>query len=290
MNPSVPDASPAASPPASADAPFPLGSVQAVASLAWRMCLRDDPAGLVLIPFIIFFPVWAFLTLIGEVLVSLRLFGPDAALLSAVLGVLPLVIFARVFGEAWILVRADALAHGRRPSLAETFSRALARSWYLVVVMIAVYALFQVGFFLLVLPGVIVWIACSFTNQAAALGPGRLLGSLRQSRDLLEHNVTAWLGMVAYWAVLFLGLGILVGIMRQSVVGVLGNSPGFLVDLALGLPLQIALLVFTTCWTLFYRELEARRHRHPRHGESAASTVTAPASPPPVPDWTVRAN
>ncbi|MGH7724144.1 MAG: hypothetical protein ACREOU_01820 [Candidatus Eiseniibacteriota bacterium] len=299
MNSSVPDATPAALPPASADAPFPLGSVQAVASLSWRMCLRSDPFGLLLIPAIVFFPVWSFVTLLGEIMVHLGIgmsssnaspVAGQRGLLAAVMGVLPLVVFSRVLGESWILVRADALAHGRRLDLAETFSRALARSWSLIAVMVAVYALFQIGFFLLVLPGLVVAIACSFANQAAVLGPGRLFGSLRQSRDLLEHNVTAWLGMVAYWGVLFLGLGILVGIVRQSAVGVLGPSPGFLLDLALGLPLQLALLVFTTCWTLFYRELEARRHRHQQRSESASPVALEATTPPRVPDGTVPAN
>lgn len=285
MTSSVPDATPVVSPPASDSAPFPLGSVQAVASLSWRLCLREDPVGLLLIPFVIFFPVYAFLTLLGEALVHVTDLSGETALFGAILGALPLVIFARVFGESWLLVRADSDARGPRVPLVETFTHALARSWHLVVVMIAVYVLFQIGFFLLVLPGLVVWIACSFANQAAVLGPGRLFASLRMSRDLLEHNVTAWLGMVAYWIVLFLGLGMLVGIVRQSVVAVVGEPLGFLVDLALGIPLQLALLVFTTCWTLFYRELEARRRRQARPTESLA------ARPPahPRPDWTARA-
>ena len=48
------------------DAPFPLGSVQAVASRAWELCLREDPVGLVAIPFVISFPVTVFLTSLSE--------------------------------------------------------------------------------------------------------------------------------------------------------------------------------------------------------------------------------
>jgi len=250
---------------------FPVGSVQQVASRAWELCLRHDPVGLLVVPFIIFFPVYVFLTLLGEVVRDIDRIMQEGMLLGAVAGVLPLVIFARVFGEAWILVRADALAHGRPLSYAETFSRALARSWFLVVVMLVVYALVQLGLFLLVIPGIIVWVLCSFANQAAVLGPGRLFASIRQSRDLVEHQAGAWLGMVLYWAIVFVGLGMLIGIIRQTLEGRwLGPDATFLADLALGFPLQVCLLVFTTSWTLFYRELEARR----------AQQVVAHAAPP----------
>ena len=273
-----------------APVPFPVGSVQGVASRAWDLCLRRDPIGLLVIPFIIFFPVYVFLTLLAEVVRDIERISQEGMLLGAVVGVLPLVIFARVFGEAWILVRADAIAHGRPLSYGATFSHALARSWFLVVVMLVVYALVQVGIFFFVIPGIIVWVLCSFANQAAVLGPGRLFASLRQSRDLVEHQAGAWLGMVIYWVIVFVGLGILSGIVRQTIEGRwLGPDGAFLADLVLGLPLQLCLLVFTTSWTLFYREIEARRARqieshvaqaaHAAHAAAAAAAHAAGAAP-----------
>ena len=51
------------------------------------------------------------------------------------------------------------------------------------------------------LPGLLVAIGASFATQAAVLGPGRLIASLKQSWDLVEHNVGQWFGMLAYWLV-----------------------------------------------------------------------------------------
>ena len=243
------------------DAPFPLGSVQAVASRAWELCLREDPIGLLAIPFLIQFPVYVFLTILGELIRHPDELPRETSLVGAVFGVLPLVIFARVFGEAWSLWRSDAEAHGRRVSYSETVRHAFTKSWYLVVVMGTVYVLVQIGFIAFVVPGIVVGVIASFANQAAVLGPGRLLGSLRQSRDLLEHNVGHWFGMVAYWAVVFVGMGIIVTILRLTFEKIAGGPVGFVLDLVLFLPLQIALLVFTVCWTLLYREFEARRHQ-----------------------------
>lgn len=244
------------------DAPFPLGSVQAVASRSWELCLREDPVGLLAIPFLIQFPVYVFLTILGEMIRHPEQLPRETPLLTAILGALPLVIFARVFGESWILWRVDAEAHGRRVSYGESVRHAFGRSWYLVVVMLTVYALFQIGFVFFVIPGILIAVVASFANQAAVIGPGRLVASLRQSYDLVEHNVAAWFGMVAYWAVAFLGLGILITILRVSAEHFSGGPLVFMLDLVLGVPLQIALLVFTACWTLLYRELEARRHLH----------------------------
>jgi len=262
--------------------PFPVGSVQGVASRAWELCLRRDPIGLLVVPFIIFFPVYVFLTLLGEVVRDIERIMQEGPLLAAILGVLPLVVFARVFGEAWILVRADAIAHGQPQSYGTTFSKALARSWFLVVVMLVVYALFQLGLFLLVIPGVIIWVLCSFANQAAVLGPGRLFASIRQSRDLVEHQALSWLGMVLYWTIVFVGLGMLSGVVRETLEGFwLGTDAAFLADLAIGLPLQLCLLVFTACWTLFYRELEARRALQvAAHAAHAAAHAAAPPEAP----------
>lgn len=246
-----------------ATAPFPIGSVQGVASRAWELCLKRDPLGLIVVPFVIFFPVYVFLSLLTEVLPDIDRLAEEGPLLGAILGVMPLVVFARVFGEAWIQVRTDAGAHGQVPAWGDTFTRALARAWYLVIVMLVVYALVQVGIFLFVIPGLILYVLCSFANQAAVLGPGRLVASLRMSRDLVEHHAPAWFGMVAYWVIVFLGLGILIGILRQSIAPSLpAGDAGFIANLLLGLPLQVCLLVFTCCWTLFYRELEARRAIH----------------------------
>jgi hypothetical protein len=154
------------------DAPFPLGSVQAVASRAWELCLREDPVGLIAIPFVISFPVTVFLTILGELFRNPGDLPTEAGLLTPIFGVLPLVIFARVFGEAWTLWRADAEAHGRRVAFGETVKHAFSRTWYLVVVMLTTYALFQVGLFFFVLPGILVAIVGSFANQSAVLGPG----------------------------------------------------------------------------------------------------------------------
>lgn len=266
------------------DAPFPLGSVQAVATRAWELCLREDPVGLLGIPFLISFPVYVFLTILGELIRHPESIPEEKSLLGAVFGVLPLVVFARVFGEAWTLWRADSDAHGRHATLGETAQHSFGRSWYLVVVMITVYVLFQIGFFFFALPGLLVAMVCSFANQAAVLGPGRLLASLRQSRELVEHNLKAWFGMVAYWAVVFLGLGIIVTILRFTFERVVGGPLTFALDLVLGLPLQISLLAFTTCWTLFYRELEARRRRH------LSLAHAAPAPPAQHPDMPARAS
>ena len=264
--------------PTAATAPFPIGSVQGVASRAWDLCLRKDPLGLLVFPFIIFLPVYAFLALVPAVILDIDNLAEEGPLLGAMFGILPLVVVARVFGEAWILVRCDEEAHGRTISWGDTFSRALARSWFLVVVMLVVYTAVQIGIPLLVIPGIIVWVLCSFANQAAVLGPGRLVASLRQSRDLVEHNASAWLGMVAYWVIVFLGLGMLVGIVRESLSPYLGGGDvSFMATLVLGLPVQLCLLVFTACWTLFYRELEARRAIH-----LAAHPPHPPLSHPPV--------
>jgi hypothetical protein len=261
-----------------APAPFPIGSVQGVAARAWELCLRRDPLGLLVVPFIIFFPVYVFLTLVPAVVAEIEHFAEVRPMLGALFGILPLVIIARVFGEAWILVRADEEAHGRDIGWSAAFSRAFARSWFLVVVMLVVYALVQIGFLLLVIPAVIVWVLCSFANQAAVLGPGRLVASLRQSRDLVEHSPLAWLGMVAYWIIVFLGLGMLIGVLRESLAPRLGQGDlSFIATLVMGLPLQVCLLVFTVCWTLFYRELEARRALH-----LAAHPPHPPLSHPPV--------
>ena len=267
-----------------AAAPFPIGSVQGVASRAWDLCLRRDPFGLIVVPFIIYFPVYVFVVLLNEVSRDFEHFASEGPLLGAIFGVLPLVIFARVFGESWILVRADAEAHDRPVGWGETFSRAFARSWFLVVVMIVVYALVQVGFFLFVIPGLVVYILCSFANQAAVLGPGRLVASLRASRDLVEHNPGAWFGMVAYWGIVFLGLGILIGVLRESLAPQLrGGDVGFIATLVFLLPLWICLLVFTACWTLFYRELEARRAIHlAAHPPRAPHPPLSPSSPGPA--------
>ena len=244
-----------------ASAPFPIGSVQGVAARAWDLCLRRDPFGLVAVPFVIYFPVYVFLILLTEVLTYLdQLKEESGAVLAAIVGVMPLVLFARVFGEAWILVRTDAEAGGHAIGWGETFSRAFARSWALVIVMLVVYGLLQIGFYLLVFPGIIVFVMTSFANQAAVLGPGRLFESLRESRDLVEHHPKAWFGMVAYWAIVFLGLGILIGILRESLIPQFrGADVGFVITLLLGVPLWVCLIVFTSCWTLFYRELQARR-------------------------------
>ncbi len=72
------------------------------------------------------------------------------------------------------------------------------------------------------------------------------------------------------------------GVVRQTLEGYwLGTDATFLADLAIGLPLQLCLLVFTTCWTLFYRELEARRAQqvaaHAAHAAHAAAPPEAPA-------------
>ena len=261
------------------DAPFPLGSVQAVASRAWELCLREDPVGLIAIPFVIFFPVIVFLTILGEHYRNVAAdLATEATLLTPIFGVLPLVFFARVFGESWILWRADAEAHGRRVGFGETVKHAFTRCWYLVVVMLSTYALFQIGFVLLVLPALLVAIACSFANQAAVIGPGRLIASLRHSWDLVEHNFGPWFGMLAYWAVIFAGLGIIVTILRLSLESIMNGPTGFLIDLLLWLPLQAALLVFTVCWTLFYRELEGRRHQQRAVPQSVHPDIPARAS------------
>lgn len=263
------------------DAPFPLGSVQAVASRAWDLCLREDPVGLLAIPFVISFPVTVFLTILGEqVRTSNAAYPPDLSsdLLGPIFGVLPLVFFARVFGEAWVLWRADAEAHGRRVAFGETAKHAFSRTWYLVVVMLSTYALFQVGLVLLVLPAFLVAVACSFANQAAVVGPGRLIASLKHSWDLVEHNIGAWFGMIAYWAVIFAGLGILVTILRVTLENLMNGRTGFMIDLLLWLPLQGALLVFTACWTLFYRELEGRRHQQRAVSQPVHPDIPARAS------------
>ena len=243
-----------------ASAPFPIGSVQGVAARAWELCARD-PLGLVVVPFVIYFPVYVFLVLLGELLLYVDQLASDGgAVLAAVVGVFPLVLFARVFGEAWIQVRTDAEAHGHAIGWGETFSRAFGRSWALVLVMLVVYALLQIGFALLVFPGILVFVLTSFANQSAVLGPGRLVDSLKESRDLVEHHPRAWFGMVAWWAIVFLGLGMLIGILRESILPqIQGGDAGFVVTLLLGMPLWICLIVFTACWTLFYRELQARR-------------------------------
>jgi hypothetical protein len=58
----------------------------------------------------------------------------------------------------------------------------------------------------------------------------------------------------------------------------MNGRTGFLIDLILWLPLQAALLVFTACWTLFYRELEARRHAQHAAPQPVHSDISARAS------------
>jgi len=266
-------------------APFPIGSVQAVAARSWRMCLREDAVGLLAIPYLIKFPVFAFLTILSELFDKPDTLTKDPAMLGAIVGALPIVLFAYVFGEAWTVSRTDAEAHGRRAGYAESVRAAFVRLWPLGLVMVLVYVLQQVGFFLIFLPGLVVGVVASFANQSAVLGSGKLVDALRESKELLEHNGRAWWGMVAYWAVVFLGLGMVVTIARVTLPTLLKGPIGFALDLALFLPLHIALLVQATCWTLFYRELQARRRAflaaHPGSGAGAASP---PKEEPSIPD------
>ena len=264
------------------DGPVPAASVPALAVLAARLAFRTDPVGLLAIPFVIFFPVYVFLTLLAEILRYPEQIGAQVGLMGVVAGALPIVVFARVLGEAWLLERTDALAHGRRPGLGATFTSALGRSWYLVSVMVGIYALVQIGIFLLVVPAFVVGVLFSFANQAAVLGPGGFRASLMKSRDLLRGNFTAWLGMVGLWCAVFVGLGVAVGFLRHFMGGITGQNPGFVQDLLLGLPLQVGILVFTVCWTLFYRELEARVERRAQHAPMA-KIAAAPADMAAVP-------
>jgi len=268
-------------------APFPMGSVQAVAARTWRMCVREDPVGLLAIPYLIAFPVFAFLTILSELIRQPYTLTNEPTVTGAVIGVLPLVLFARVFAEAWTLTRADGEAHGRRVPYAESVKAAFTRTWALALVMVVVYVLFQAGFFLFVIPGLIVAIVASFANQAAVIGPGHLVESLRESKDLLEHNARAWCGMLAYWLVVFLGLGMVVAIARVSVEKLAGDQLGFVLTLVLSLPLHVALLVFAACWTLFYRELQARRRAQIAAAAAAGRTVHTPE--PSIPDFHAHA-
>jgi hypothetical protein len=76
----------------------------------------------------------------------------------------------------------------------------------------------------------------------------------------------------------FAGLGILVTIVRLSLERVTRGPLSFTLDLVLWFPLQICLLVFAACWTLFYRELEARRHAQLSYAHSAHPDIPARAS------------
>ena len=270
-------------------APFPIGSVQAVAARSWRMCLYEDPVGLLAIPYLVAFPVFAFLTILSETFAQPNALASNPILLGPIFGVLPIVLFARVFGEAWTITRADAEAHGRRSPYAETVQSAFVRLWPLALVMVAVYVLGQIGFFLLFVPGLVVGIVASFANQSAVLGSGKLVGSLRESKELLEHNTRAWWGMVAYWTIVFLGLGMVVTIARISIRSITAGPIGFALDIGLFLPLHVALLVQATCWTLFYREMQARRRvflaTHPHaHAGSHDGPPPAPPVEPSIPD------
>src|SRR5205085_11742469 len=122
----------------------------------------------------------------------------------------------------------------------ETVRASFGRLWPLGLVMVTTYVLGQVGFFLLFVPGLVVGVVSSFANQSAVLGSGRLVNSLRESKDLLEHNGRAWWGMVGYWAIVFLGLGMVVTIARLSLRKVTGGPVGFAFDLGLFLPLHVA--------------------------------------------------
>jgi hypothetical protein len=84
--------------------------------------------------------------------------------------------------------------------------------------------------------------------------------------------------MIAYWAVIFAGLGILVTILRVTLESLMNGRTGFMIDLLLWLPLQAALLVFTACWTLFYRELEGRRHQQLAMPQPVHPDISARAS------------
>jgi hypothetical protein len=273
-----PGAAPAIDP-----APFPMGSVQAVAARSWRMCLREDPIGLLAIPYLIFFPVYAFQTILSELIGQPDTLTREPTIAAPVIGVLPLVFFAYVFGQAWTLTRADGEAHGRRVPYAESVKRAFARTWAVAVIIVLNYVLFQVGFFLLVVPAILVAIVTSFTNQAVAIGPGKVIDALRESKELLEHNAAAWCGMVAYWLVVFFGLAIAVTIARLSVQQLATGTLGFALDLALFLPLHVALLVFTACWTLFYRELQARRRAQIAAAGGAGAGAAGGSAPGPPP-------
>jgi hypothetical protein len=84
---------------------------------------------------------------------------------------------------------------------------------------------------------------------------------------------------VAYWAIVFLGLGILIGILRESLIPQFrGGDAGFVITLLLGMPLWVCLIVFTACWTLFYRELQARRAQFlAAHPPAPQAAPTGPA-------------
>jgi hypothetical protein len=251
--------------------PFPLFSVQEVAALAWRLALRVDPLGLLVLPFAILFPVYVFVTQLKEIVsayATLALDDPvsagalgDAIPFGALLGVLPLVIVAASFGVAWIHVRADGEARGEPLTLGRTAERALGRIWPLALTTAIAYALWQVAAFVFVLPGLVVLALTSFAPRAAVLDGLGPWAALKRSKDLVVRHWAACLGMAAYWLIVFFGLGLLVGIAGQSLAEVPGASSGWTnlaLDLLLGLPLPVAYLVFETCWTLFFRELEAR--------------------------------
>jgi hypothetical protein len=281
--------------------PFPLASVQAVAALAWRLALRVDPVGLLVVPFAIFFPVYVFFALLGEIvhtLSTLPLDDPavartigDTIPFGAIVGALPLVVFAAAFGASWLQVRSDALARGGPdpPAFGATATRALARVWPLALTTVIVYVLWQVAAFAFLLPGLVVFALTSFATRAAVLDDLGPMAALRASKHLVVEHWLAWLGMGTWWVIVFLGLGILVGIARFSLAGVTGtaegSSAGLALDLLLGLPLPIALLVSETCWTLFFRELEARSRVAGSNAAvvpaaAASSAHTSAAAPP----------
>ena len=273
--------------------PFPLASVQAVAAFAWRLALRVDPLGLLIVPFLILFPVYVFFALLGEILSTLAAIPlddanaaqafADAIPYGAIAGVLPFVAFAAAFGVTWLQVRSDAVARGGAAarSLGATASRALARVWPLALTTVIVYALWQGAAFVFLLPGLIVFALTSFATRAAVLDQLGPMAALRTSKDLVIRHWLAWLGMGTWWVIVFLGLGIMVGIARVSLRSVTplaeGSSAGLALDLLLGLPLPISILVCETCWTLFFRELEART----RVADSKAADVRT-ESPRPV--------
>ena len=59
----------------------------------------------------------------------------------------------------------------------------------------------------------------------------------------LAGRMAPWFGMVAYWAIIFAGLGIIVTILRVTLESVMNGRTGFLIDLMLWLPLVIMIVV-----------------------------------------------
>jgi hypothetical protein len=146
-----------------------------------------------------------------------------------------------------------AIGEGRRPRLA-----AVAWKGVRVLPVVGVAALIagvgvEIGFFALVIPGVVLWVRLFVVPQAAAIEQDGVRGALRSSWRLTRHQGWHVLGVILLFVVV--AGGVVLGARALDVGS--GTSAG---DVALGIALNTIIVSFAALMTaLVYFDLLARR-------------------------------